>query len=84
MIKVSYILCIFASAILTYFATVSNIDHIKSMWETAYKMGYGDGKTVAEAQYVWTDEKLRQECMLLHFEADQERRERLGLKGLGE
>ena len=53
-------------------------------WETAYKIGYEDGKRVAEAQYKWTDERLRQECMLLHFEADEERRKRLGLKGLGE
>lgn len=54
------------------------------MWETAYKIGYEDGKRVAKAQYKWTDERLRQECMLLHFEADEERRKRLGLKGLGE
>ena len=54
------------------------------MWETAYKIGYEDGKRVTEAQYKWTDERLRQECMLLHFEEDDERRKRLGLKGLGE
>ncbi len=72
-------MCILLGAFLTYFATVENIDHMKSMWETAYKMGYGDGKQIAEAQYKWTEEKLRQECMLLHFEDDQERRERLGL-----
>ena len=76
--------CVLLGAILTYFATVENIDHMKSMWETAYKIGYEDGKQVTKAQYKWTDERLRQECMLLHFEEDDERRNRLGLKGLGE
>ena len=78
------IICVLLGASLTYFATVENIDHMKSMWETAYKIGYEDGKRDAEAQYKWTDERLRQECMLLHFEADEERRKRLGLTGLGE
>ena len=78
------IICVLLGASLTYFATVENIDHMKSMWETAYKIGYEDGKRIAEAQYKWTDERLRQECMLLHFEADEERRKRLGLTGLGE
>jgi len=73
------LLCILGTASLTYFATVENIDHMKSMWETAYKMGYEDGKKVAEAHHKWTDERLRQECMLLHFEDDEQRRERLGL-----
>tara|TARA_B100001094_G_C18024717_1_gene716966 strand:+ start:565 stop:810 length:246 start_codon:yes stop_codon:yes gene_type:complete len=78
--KFFFSLCILGTAFLTYYATVNNIDHMKSMWETAYKMGYGDGNKIAEAQYKWTEEKLRQECMLLHFEDDQERRERLGFK----
>ena len=75
--------CVLFGAVVTYFATVENIEHMKSMWETAYKMGYADGKKVAKAQYEWTDERIRQECMLMHFEADEERRDRLGLRGFG-
>ncbi len=29
-------------------------------------------------------ETMRQECVLLHFEEDQARRDKLGMKGLGE
>jgi hypothetical protein len=47
-------------------------------------MGYEDGSKVAKARYEWTDERIRQECMLLHFEFDEERREGLGLKGFGQ
>ncbi len=78
------LLCVLFGAVITYFATVENINHMKSMWETAYKMGYEDGSKVAKARYEWTDERIRQECMLLHFEFDEERREDLGLKGFGQ
>tara|TARA_R100001510_G_C7584804_1_gene156508 strand:+ start:481 stop:738 length:258 start_codon:yes stop_codon:yes gene_type:complete len=54
------------------------------LWEVAYDIGRKDGTDVAKAQYEWTDERLRQECVLMHFEADQKRREKLGLKGIGE
>ena len=78
------LLCVLLGAVLTYFATVENINHMKTMWETAYKMGYGDGSKVSKARYEWTEERLRQECMLLHFEFDEKRREGLGLKGFGQ
>ncbi len=74
----------FIGAILTYFGTKEDIDHMKTMWTTAYQIGYDDGKKVSKAQYEYTSERLRQECMLLHFKEDKARRDKLGLRGLGE
>ncbi len=52
--------------------------------EGSLRIGRDDGTSVAKAQYQWTEERLSEECMLLHFEKDEKRRSNLGLKGLGQ
>lgn len=70
--------------ITSYFLLYQGTNQTLDLWKVAYDIGREDATAVAKAQYEWTDERLRQECVLLHFEADQARRDKLGLKGLGE
>jgi len=70
--------------ITSYFLLYQGTNQVFDLWKVAYDIGREDATAVAKAQYEWTEERLRQECVLLHFEEDQARREKLGLKGLGE
>ena len=68
----------------SYLLLYQGREEIHDLWKVAYKIGKDDGTSVAKAQYQWTEERLSEECMLLHFEKDEKRRSKLGLKGLGQ
>ena len=70
--------------ITSYFLLYQGTNQVFDLWKVAYDIGREDATAVAKAQYEWTEERLSEECMLLHFEKDEKRRSKLGLKGLGQ
>ena len=59
-----------------YFTLDVSQQHLHQVWQTAYEKGYDDGGNVSRAEFYWSKERLRAECMLLHFDEDEKRRKK--------
>lgn len=71
-----YILCILFGGTFVYFTLDVSKQQLHQVWQTAYEKGYDDGGAVSRAEFYWSEERLRAECMLLHFNDDEKRKGR--------
>ena len=71
-----YILCILFGGAFVYFTLDVSKQQLHQVWQTAYEKGYDDGGAVSRAEFYWSEERLRAECMLLHFNDDEKRKGR--------
>ena len=69
-----YVLCILFGGLFVYFTLDVSKQQLHEVWQTAYQKGYDDGGNVSRAEFYWSKERLRAECMLLHFDEDVKRK----------
>ena len=68
------VLTFILGGVLVYFTLDISQQNLHQIWQTAYEKGYDDGGAVSRAEFYWSEERLRAECMLLHFDEDEEKR----------
>jgi hypothetical protein len=70
------VLTFILGGVFVYFTLDISQQNLHQIWQTAYEKGYDDGGAVSRAEFYWSEERLRAECMLLHFDEDEEKRKR--------